>query len=138
MPMKGKFFVDTNVLLYCYSVTEPEKKQKAIKVSKSENAFISTQVLSELCNILYKKFKLSWEDIESANLELIENFLVHINLPDTVIQACGLSDKYHFSFYDSLIIAAAIESGCSILYSEDLNHNQKIENKLLILNPFVE
>ena len=45
--------------------------------------------------------------------------------------------KYNYSFYDSLIIAAAIESGCSILYSEDMQHNQLIEEKLKIVNPFL-
>jgi len=47
-------------------------------------------------------------------------------------------EKYKYQYYDSLIIATAIENGCSILYSEDMQHNQNIENKLVIVNPFKE
>ncbi|MBC8485458.1 MAG: hypothetical protein H8D45_05400 [Bacteroidetes bacterium] len=47
-----------------------------------------------------------------------------------------LKEKYHYSVYDSLILASAIEADCTILFSEDLHHNQLIENKLRIINPF--
>jgi predicted nucleic acid-binding protein len=47
-------------------------------------------------------------------------------------------ERYRFSFYDSLIIATALEASCTTLYSEDMQHGQLIENKLLIINPFKE
>jgi predicted nucleic acid-binding protein len=53
------------------------------------------------------------------------------------VAACQIAEKYHFSFYDSLIIAASLECDCNILYSEDMHHGQIIENKLKIVNPFL-
>ena len=50
--------------------------------------------------------------------------------------ALGIKKKYHFQYYDSLILATAIENNCSIVYSEDMQHNQSIENKIKIINPF--
>lgn len=68
---------------------------------------------------------------ESSN-----NNFVHINTESTINLACKIADRYSFSFYDSLIISAALESNCSILYSEDLNSGQVIDKKLKIVNPF--
>lgn len=135
--MKGSCFIDTNVLVYCYSTTETAKKQKAVEVSNSENAIISTQVLKEFSNTLYKKFRLDWSSIERSLNELTDNFYVFINSPQKIINACTIASKYGFSFYDSLIIRSALESGCNNLYTEDLQHNQLIENKLRIINPFI-
>ena len=136
--MQGSCFIDTNVLIYCYSATEPAKKQKAVEVSNTENAIISTQVLKEFSNTLSKKFRLDWADIEQSLNELTNNFKIYINSPRTIQNACSIASKYGYSFYDSLIIESALETDCSILYSEDLQHNQLIENKLRIINPFLD
>ncbi|MBL7906267.1 MAG: PIN domain-containing protein [Bacteroidales bacterium] len=69
--------------------------------------------------------------------ELTLNYQIFINTPETIIHACEIKDKYRYSFYDSLIIASALEAGCNSLYSEDMQHNQMIENTLRILNPFI-
>jgi predicted nucleic acid-binding protein len=49
----------------------------------------------------------------------------------------ALGERYHFPFWDSLIVATALENECSILYTEDLHHGQSIENKLIIKNPYI-
>lgn len=54
-----------------------------------------------------------------------------------VIQALEINAKYNYSYWDSLIIATALLSKYSIIYSEDMQHNQLIENKVRIINPFV-
>lgn len=54
----------------------------------------------------------------------------------TQIKALRLKNKYNFQYYDALIVATALENGCTILYSEDMQHNQTIENTLTIVNPF--
>ncbi|HNZ27311.1 MAG TPA: PIN domain-containing protein [Spirochaetota bacterium] len=64
---------------------------------------------------------------------MILTFIVKFNL-DTIINAIHISNKYKYSYYDSLIISTALENNCNILYSEDLQHNQLIENKLRIIN----
>lgn len=135
--MQGSCFIDTNVLVYCYSATEPEKKQKAVEVSNTVDAIISTKVLKEFSNTLFKKFRIDWERIEQSVDELSNNFNIYINSPQTIKSACSIALKYGYSFYDSLILASSLETGCNILYSEDLQHNQLIENKLRIINPFV-
>ncbi len=68
--------------------------------------------------------------------ECCQNNNLHINTADTVLQACQIAERYRFSFYDSLIIAAALESNCTIVYSEDLQDGQHIEGRLIIKNPF--
>ncbi len=135
--MKDKCFIDTNILVYCYSTTEPVKKRKAIEVSRSENAIISTQVLKEFSNTLLKKFELDWVSIERTLDELTESFIIFINQPHTIKKACSIGSGYGYTFYDSLIIASALEAGCKILYTEDLQHMQLIDKKLQIINPFV-
>jgi len=135
--MKDRCFIDTNILLYCYSDSEPYKKRMAIDVSNGENVFISTQVLKEFSNILFKKFKMDWDIIKKSIDEVIENYLIFINHPETIKSACNIADKYHFSLYDSMIIASALEASCNILYSEDMQYGQLIEKKLQIINPFI-
>ena len=74
---------------------------------------------------------------DSVFLECSSNNRVFVNNPETIKKAIEIANKYGFSFYDSLIINAAIESGCKMLYSEDMQHGQVIEKKLTIINPFV-
>ena len=134
--MKDKVFLDTNILIYVYSVTEPKKQKVATDLSKNTGSYISLQVIQELSNTLNKKFNLNWDQILMAIDELVENYSVITNDLPIVKSACELANKYQFSFYDSLIISAALEANCNILYTEDLQHNQLIENKLRIINPF--
>lgn len=54
-----------------------------------------------------------------------------------MLKACRIADKDKFSYYDSLIIVAALECNCKILYTEDLQHNQIIENSLTVINPLL-
>jgi len=64
------------------------------------------------------------------------NSILHINTESTIVQACKIAERYGFSFYDSLIISAALECECSILYSEDMSNGQVIDKILKIVNPF--
>ncbi|GAB1451925.1 PIN domain-containing protein [Draconibacterium sp.] len=134
--MKDNSFVDTNILVYCYTNDEPKKREKALTVCNNMDTFISTQVLTELSNTLKKKFKLDWKSIELVISEINSGFHIFVNKPGTIEKACQIANKYNYSFYDSLIIAAALACNCSSLYSEDLQHGQIIENSLTIVNPF--
>src|SRR3546814_13759222 len=84
---------------------------------RSKESYISTQVLTELSNTLTRKFKLSFESTLKAIDECCANSQVFINNSETIRGAIKIADRYRFSFYDSLIISAALESGCKILYS---------------------
>ena len=134
--MNDKIFLDTNVLVYAYSNTEPDKQAIARKLIAESDSYVSTQVLQELTNTLTKKFHNSWKEAQNAVFESCKNNLLHINERDTLVNACDIANKYKFSFYDSLIIAAALECCCATLYSEDLHNNQVIEKKLTVINPF--
>lgn len=135
--MNDKVFLDTNILVYAYSNTEQDKQTIARKLIGEFNTFISTQVLQELINTLTKKFHNSWLEVQNAVSESCKNNFLHINEKETIINACHIAEKYKFSFYDSLIISAALECNCNILYSEDLHDGQLIETKLKIVNPFI-
>ncbi len=138
--MQDKVFLDTNILIYCYSVDEIDKQEIALKLldKSAESSLISTQVINELSNVLFKKFKLSSIEIENTILE-IDNYIDIVNFTlTTQIKALKIKDKYKLQFYDSLIIATAIENKCKILYSEDMQNGLVLENILTIVNPFQE
>jgi predicted nucleic acid-binding protein len=134
--MRDNCFVDTNILVYCYSEDEPAKQETALNMAKNSTAFISTQVLTELANTLNKKFKLDWKTVEKVLFELRSEMNIFLNKPSIIEQSCQIADKYKYSFYDSLIIAAALACNCKTLYSEDMQDGQVIENSLTIVNPF--
>lgn len=134
--MPDKVFIDTNVLIYGYSEDEPDKRQRAIDCVRSGEAWISTQVLNETINVLKRKFSLSYSQIRDAVQELSEGFPIILVSVNTIEMALNLAERYQYSYFDSLILASALEAGCQILYSEDLQDGQRIENQLMIVNPF--
>jgi predicted nucleic acid-binding protein len=93
-------------------------------------------VLSELANVLSKKYSFSWQQIASVYKELTNLFDIVLIKPESVRKAIEISEQYRYSYYDSLILASALEAECSILYSEDFQHGQIIEG-MKIINPFV-
>jgi predicted nucleic acid-binding protein len=132
-----KVFADSNVLLYLLGDDET-KKDIAKSILKS-NPAISTQVISENINVLFKKFK----DITTGEIiqhtSLLTNYCqVSTVTVATIEKALELKIKYQFQWYDCTILSAALLTTCNIIYSEDLNHNQLIEGTLRIINPFRE
>ncbi|GBD54588.1 PIN domain-containing protein [Microcystis aeruginosa NIES-298] len=134
--MPDKVFIDTNVLIYGYSEDEPDKQQRAIDCVRSGEAWISTQVLNETINVLKRKFSLSYSQIRDAVQEVSKGFPIILVSVNTIEMALNLAERYQYSYFDSLILASALEAGCQILYSEDLQDGQRIENQLMIVNPF--
>jgi len=136
---RNKIFIDSNVVIYAYSSSEKAKQQIARKVVQENYTVISTQVLQEMSNTLGRKYMLDYSSIKETLQECIySNNEVYTNQQQTIFKACDIAKRYQFSFYDSLIISAALESNCDILYSEDLQHNQIIDSVLTIINPFIK
>ena len=136
--MKDNVFLDTNVFIYLYSEDEPKKQSVALAISERVNCLTSTQVLNEFCSVCLRKFKMPVDEILQSVREIVENCAIyHIDI-DTIQNALKLKDKYGYSYYDCLVLASAILIGCKIIYSEDMQHNQLIEGKLKILNPFLQ
>ena len=133
--MKKAFF-DTNIVVYYYTSTEPEKRQSAASILLQSQGIISTQVLNELSNVLSKKYHFSWTEISSVTEDLSGNFEVKVVNEAIITKAIACAKKYNYSYYDSLILASALEAECSILYSEDFQDGQVIEG-LKIINPFL-
>lgn len=134
--MSDKVFFDTNILVYSYSTTEPEKREIAQQLIIDSDSYISTQVLTELCNIVTKKLKFSYEIAQTVLDECCSNSNLITKTKEIIVKATKIASKYGYSFYDSLIISAALSANCKILYSEDMHHTQIIEKKLSIINPF--
>ncbi len=134
--MKDRVFLDTNVLLYSYS-SEEDKNQIAKKLLNNyKDIYISKQVVNETINIFIKKFKIDFNTIIEVVNEL-ENELIILDFDTkTQILALRLKKKYNLQYYDSLIVATALENSCNIIFSEDMQNNLLIEKKLKIINPF--
>jgi predicted nucleic acid-binding protein len=137
--MNAKIFFDTNLLVYLYSEDESEKQACVLShIKEYENNLVSTQVLNELSNTLHKKFKLDYGDIARVIVEIRANFEITTVQVQTIEYALKIAETYRYSYYDSVIIAAALEASCTLLYSEDMQHGQLIENQLTIFNPFLQ
>jgi predicted nucleic acid-binding protein len=136
--MNDKVFLDTNIWIYLYS-QDIDKKNKAETLISNEfdNIILSTQILNEIYNVLSKKIKISHPQIKEIIMETIANFEVSDIGALDVVKAMDIKDKYNFSYWDSLVIVSALENGCTILYSEDMQNKQLIESVLRIENPFI-
>ena len=127
-------FFDTSVLMYLLS-QEPKKAERAEELLEA-GGVISVQVLNEMANAATRRNRLPWPAVRET-LEIVRT-LTHVEALtlDMHERALDIAERYQFSFYDSLIVAAALESHCSILYCEDLQNGQRIERSLRVVNPF--
>ena len=130
----SKTFVDSNIFIYLLS-DDSDKRTKADQLLLSSHN-ISTQVIIESVNYCLNKLKLSKEDSFSFGKKLLLSHDVRVIVPSTLELAFELSLQYQFSWWDSLIVAAALETGSEILYTEDLQNSQVIRDQLTIINPF--
>lgn len=136
--MSGKpFFVDTNIFVYAYSTQNAEKQEVARRLISSGQVMTSVQTLNELCNVLRKKLSSSFDYAEDI-LREINTLLPIVTLNyETTIMALRVSKRYKLSFYDSLILTAAIQHHCISVLSEDLHHGLILEEGLTVVNPFL-
>lgn len=129
-------FLDTNLFVYLYSDTDISKKERVRLAIDQYERFVSTQVLNEFCSVCIRKLKFPVTTIRDAIAEIQNACNLLIVNYNTVMDALKCHEKYSYSYYDSLMIASALESGCQYLLSEDMADSQIIENKLTIKNVF--
>ena len=138
--MSAEYFIDTNVFIYLFDETNAPKRVRAESLVRSSlqngSGCISYQVVQETLNIITRKRGAT----HATARRMLEEILIplwHIN-PSPTLYRRGLQvqSDLGFSLYDSLIVAAALEAGCTRLYTEDLQHGQEI-GKLKIQSPFV-
>jgi predicted nucleic acid-binding protein len=136
--MSDKVFVDTNLWIYFFAKNPTKKGEQIVEMITNQFSIVitSTQVLGELYNVLIRKKIYSRSDAQAIVLGLTNTFPVLTIDTPKVLQALAINDHYGYSYWDSLIIATALGADCSILYSEDMQHQQSINNRLRIINPY--
>jgi predicted nucleic acid-binding protein len=142
--MSDRVFIDTNVFVYAYleSYKNEEDYVKHLKAKELLQSFkkgtfvcISTQVCNEYYSVLLKN-KIEHHHIQSSLKSLIRSTTVTPISENTVLQSFDIRNRYGFSYWDSLILSSALESECTVLYSEDMQDEQVINGVLQVINPF--
>ncbi|HXO00439.1 MAG TPA: PIN domain-containing protein [Stellaceae bacterium] len=130
--MPASFF-DTNVLVYLAS--DPAKAGRARELL-AHGGTISVQVLNEIANVTQRKLRFSWLETREF-LSLICSFLSVIPITLRIHESgLGLAERYGLSVYDAMIAAAALDSRCDTLWSEDMHDGLVISGRLTVVNPF--
>jgi predicted nucleic acid-binding protein len=132
--MPANRFLDTNILVYAFASNDPRSAQAESLIA--EGGVIGVQVLNEFTNVTRRKLRWQWDQIE-ASLAVVEELFGPVPPLTTAIHARGvaLARERSLSVYDALIVAAAQDAGCQLLFSEDLQHGQKF-GTLTVENPF--
>ena len=128
--------IDTNILIYALDTTFPEKKQLSETLIDSLPT-ISNQNISEFANVCLRKFKFDKAVTMQIINRILKKCVLHHSTTETYLLAEKLMGQYQFQLFDAIIMASAIESGCEILYTEDLHHGLLVEKQLNICNPFL-
>ena len=134
--MSDKPFLDTNVVLYAFR--QDDARSQRAEILLAAGGALSVQVLNEFVNVARRKLNKSWKEVRRA-LGILRVFCpdpapVTIETHDRAVQ---IAERYGYSIFDSLIVAAALERQCKTLYSEDLHAGQVIEGRLRVKNPFI-
>jgi predicted nucleic acid-binding protein len=132
--MRAKQFFDTNILIYAFASNDPRSAQAESLIA--EGGAIGVQVLNEFTNVARRKLRWQWGQIE-ASLTVVEELFGPVAPLTKAIhsRAVALARNHGLSVYDALIVAAALDSGCQLLYSEDMQHGRRFET-LTVENPF--
>ncbi|WP_029522899.1 PIN domain-containing protein [Persephonella sp. KM09-Lau-8] len=141
MTDKKAVFIDTNIWIYAFLEENKEKRNKVVKfleeIASKDNILVSIQVINEFHYVCLRKYFLPEDEI----ISMVDGINSIVNVKEislnTYKKAVNLRQEYNFSFWDSLIVASALENNCDVLYSEDMHHNLKIKN-LEIINPLKE
>ncbi len=130
----GQSFIDTNVLLYLTS--SDERRIAAVQDILRGGGTISVQVLNEIASVALRKMRLDWQE----TIALVDRFRALLDVVPLTEQihenGLRLGARYRLSVYDAMIVAAALDSGCPVLLSEDMRDGLVVEGRLTIRNPF--
>jgi len=140
--MNGRFFLDTNIFVYAFDTAAPKKAARADQLVRTgiqtRNGIVSYQVVQEFFNVAFRRFRqpMSHADAEQYLSTTFRPLLAVQSSQALYAEALRLGARFQFSWYDSLIVAAATQAECDVLYSEDFQHGQKL-GSVTIENPFV-
>jgi predicted nucleic acid-binding protein len=133
--MNAEAFFGTCILIY--AVSQNDSRKPIAEQLLSQGGLISVQVLNEFVAVTRAKLAMPWRDISEglSAMRVLCGVPVAITV-DIHESALDISERYRFHIYDSLIVAAALHSGCTRLYTEDLQHGQTVAS-LTVHNPFI-
>lgn len=132
---ESKAFLDTNILLYLLSADETKAMQAENTIVDSDT--VSVQVLNEFASVSRRKLKMPFAEIQEilSQIRMICSVEpITVNIHDRGLQ---IAEHYGFSIYDAMIVATALLADRNILYSEDLQDGQLIDDRMIIRNPFI-
>ncbi len=139
--MSARFFLDTNLFVYSLEGSSSAKARRATQLIRqaiaARNGIVSYQVMQEFFNVALRRFTPPMTLLEAEQyLATVFRPLLAVHSSNALYaEALHLQSRHRLSWYDSLIVAAAMEGGCQLLYTEDLHHGQKFGD-LQIENPF--
>jgi len=129
-------FFDTNVLLYLLS--DDNRKADRAEEIIALGGIISVQVLNEIASVASRKLGMSYAEISDVLGTIRAVCQTQAVTVDTHERGLDIAERFGFSLYGSMIISSALQSGCDILYSEDMQHGQEIDGQLVVVNPFLD
>jgi len=139
--MSARFFLDTNLFVYSLEGTGSDKARRAKQLVQeaiaTHNGIVSYQVVQEFFHVAFRRFTppMTTPEAEQYFVAVFRPLLTVHSSAAIYVQALSLRSRYKFSWYDCVLLAGAIEGGCGLLYSEDMQHGQII-GELRIENPF--
>jgi predicted nucleic acid-binding protein len=139
--MSGRFFLDTNIFVYSFDEAAPAKAERAAELIRdgieTRAGIVSYQVVQEFFSVAFKRFVRPMSPFAAEEFlgTVFRPLLAVHSSPALFVSALQLHHEHRLSWYDSLIVAAAQEAGCELLYSEDMQDGRLLQN-LRIENPF--
>jgi predicted nucleic acid-binding protein len=140
--MNAKFFLDTNLFVYSLSRSSPLKATRATQLIRqaivTRNGVVSYQVVQEFFNVALRRFvpPMSAPEAEQYLATVFRPLMAVHSSHALYAEALHLRNRYQLAWHDCVILAGAIEAGCNVLYTEDMQHGQKF-GALQIENPFL-
>ena len=140
--MSGKYFLDTNVLIYSFEENDAKKAHRASQLIRQAVAtgegVISYQVVQEFFNFALRRaaYPMTTHEVERYLDRVLRPLLSIHSSPAFYVEALHLHGRYHLAWYDALIVAAALQANCDVLYSEDLQDGQRF-GRMQVKNPFI-
>lgn len=129
-------FLDSNIIIYL--IDNHKEKHDTAEALIADIPYVNAQVLVEVGNVCQRKLSYTKHDI----CELWYHLMTHCQLAQitesTMAEAIYLTQKYDFQLFDAIIVSSALEAGCTILYSEDMQHELVVEERLTIISPFLQ
>jgi predicted nucleic acid-binding protein len=139
--MSGRFFLDTNLFVYSFDARSHTKAARATHLIRqgldTGQGIVSYQVVQEFFNVAFRRFAqpMTVAEAEQYLITTLRPLLAIHSSPALYVQALRLVSRHRLAWYDSLIVAAALEGRCDTLYSEDFQHGRDLEG-LGIIDPF--